>query len=237
MTESITEKLHALARFTAENNEAAVRETLQLLFCEIRAGELRGAPLPEALERHCLRTLKVLNERAFQKASSVFRRTVRLSDLCENICLACDLLALKKGKRILFLGDASPLYLFCDSAAISRAIIVILNHAALHAEGPLITLSLFKAETDIRITVTSSALSSESILPDLILPYGGLSFARAAARAHGGQLLYRFSPLETSAHLIMPIAAPDNDYYAEAPAFLSLLSDRLSLVQVGFCEV
>lgn len=236
MTEAVTEMLNDLARFTAEHKEYAARETLQLLFCEIRAGKLRGEPLPARVERHCLRTLKDLNERPLRNGAPVFRRTVNLADLCENICLACDL-AGGRDKRIVFCRGASRVYLFCDAEAISRAIITLLEHAVLYADGPLVTLSLAEAETGVSVVVTFAAVPPENVLSDPQAPHGKLSYARSAGEAHGGRLFYRFSPAETSAHLVLPTVPPDNDFYTEAPDFLTLLSNSLSPVQVGFCEI
>lgn len=158
---------------------------------------------------------------------------VSLSDLCENLSFACDLLGGINEKRIFYSGEEN-VYTVCRPRAVLWAALNLLSNAVFYTTGKYIFLHTAESAHQVFLTVSADgcfpAVQFQTHLPR---QGGGLHYAAHTARLHGGALLLMNEPKSHSVILSLAKARAEAPLWAESD-FTDWLADRLSPVYAAF---
>lgn len=160
---------------------------------------------------------------------------VSLSDLCENLAFACDLLGSTNEKRIFYSGE-EEICTACRPRAVLWAALNLISNAVFHTSGKYIFLHTAQSAHHVYLTVSAEGhFPLPQFNKHILRSDGGLHYAAQTARLHGGTL---FLMEEGGCHSVVlslikaQTAAP---LWAESD-FTDWLADRLSPVYAAFAR-
>ncbi len=158
---------------------------------------------------------------------------VSLSDLCENLAFACDLLGGTREKRIFYSGEEN-ICTVCRPRAVLWAALNLITNAVYYARGKYIFLHTARHTRQVFLSVSAEGVFSPAQFSAHVSRQGGgLHYAAQTAHLHGGALLLN---RETGGHSVVLSLA---NVQMKAPSFTESdftdwLADRLSPVYAAF---
>lgn len=162
--------------------------------------------------------------------------TVSLSEICENLIFACDLLCAAENKRLFYCGEAELLTV-CRPNAVLWSILNLLTNAIAYARGKYIFLDAAQKGHYSVLRVSSEGAFPPSVFETQLTRHGGgLWYAAQTAAIHSGTLL--LSHEDIYAHITLTL--PRTDLSAplwETPDFTDWLADRLSPVYTALSAI
>lgn len=158
---------------------------------------------------------------------------ISLSDLCENLAFACDLLSGAKEKRIFYSGEENVYTVCCPRAVLWAALNLIAN-AVFYANGKYIFLHTAQSAQQVFISVSAEGhFPQKCFQTNLLRQGGGLHYAAQTARLHGGAFLLLNEVKNHSVILSLAKTHAEAPLWAESD-FTDWLADRLSPVYAAF---
>ena len=111
----------------AAANESDLRQKIQNLYLYAATKEMKNEDeLRKIIYSECSSVLRRL-----MQCGKIERydETVNLYELCDEVCLACDLYLCRTGRRILFLGEEDDLFCRGSAALFSNALLNLITNA------------------------------------------------------------------------------------------------------------
>lgn len=209
-------------------NELTQRESLQTLFDNSFNDGDR-----EQLRKH-YRDLRSLEFQCEMKNTGIF---IDISNLTQNLTVACDIVTADNGKNFVYCGnDVSPVA--CNPRLISKALLSLMSNAYIYSSERLTVTKTIECKNFIKIEVKSGGQFQFGRYENR----NGLRFVNKVCLAHGGRLIIESEKYSSSAIMMIDKSAdyskhgnsfPDKTLQS-TPDFYELLKDRLSPVYTEF---
>lgn len=239
MQQDLSEVLARLqARFVQSPHAPELRAGLQDYFdaalCTPRTDGRLTAEQAAAVAEGLALLRQICNAQPPKAEDPIFR--VSLSELCENLAFACDLLCAPADRRLFYCGEAE-VDAACRPHAVLWALLNLLANAISYTRGKYIFLCAAK-----RPNGTVLRVSAEGIFPfsrfetQLTRRGGGLWYAAQTAALHGGTLLLSHADGYSPVTLALPHIETAASTW-ETPDFTDWLADRLSPVYTALSGI
>lgn len=239
MQQDLSEALARLqAQFAQSPNTPELRAGLQDYFdgilCACRTDGRLTAEQAAAIREGLALLRRFCNAQPPKKDDPCLR--VSLSELCENLAFACDLLCARADKRLFYCGEPE-VFAVCRPRAVLWALLNLLANAVSYTCGKYIFVCAAK-----RPHGTTLRVSSEGIFPfsrfetQLTRRGGGLWYTAQTAAVHGGTLLLSHEDVYSHVTLTLPHIETAASAW-ETPDFTDWLADRLSPIYAALSNI
>ena len=150
--------------------------------------------------------------------------TVNVSELTENITMACDVLTSDIGINFLYCGNETHSVL-CNCRLFTKALLNLLSNAYLYGQDRIVLVKTIECGNFVKIEVQSGGKF------EFDRENKGLSFVRSFCQSFQGRFLIESDVLYSKAMMILPKSKGKG---SQSVDFCDLISDRLSPVYVEF---